>query len=204
MKARLLRGGLLAGVLSAELIVSTGSVPGGESASAAAPQYHIEWAPCLGSETTQCGTLQVPADWSRPRGQKINIAVARRAADDPDRRIGTLFYNPGGPGDGGVDNVIAAETYFSDTLRARFDIVSVDPRGIGGSTPISCGVPALTPETTFFPRTEQQFDAMLDHTRELAQSCLEMTGPLFLHADTVSVARDHEALRIALGERTVS
>jgi pimeloyl-ACP methyl ester carboxylesterase len=204
MKARLLRGGLLAGVLSAGLVLSTGSVPGGQPVSAAEPRYHIEWAPCPGSEITQCGTLQVPADWSRPRGQKIDIAVARRAAEDPDRRIGTLYYNPGGPGDGGVDNVIAAETYFSDTLRARFDIVSVDPRGIGNSTPIRCGVPALTPETTFFPRTQQQFDAMLDHSRELAQSCLEMTGPLFLHADTVSVARDHEALRIALGERKVN
>jgi pimeloyl-ACP methyl ester carboxylesterase len=146
----------------------------------------------------------VPADWSRPRGQKINIAVALRAAEDPDHRIGTLFFNPGGPGDRGVDNVIRAETFFSDTLRARFDIVSVDPRGIGNSTPIRCGVPALTPETTFFPRTQQQFDAMLDHSRELAQSCLQMTGPLFLHADTVSVARDHEALRIALGVRKVN
>jgi pimeloyl-ACP methyl ester carboxylesterase len=204
MKTRLLRGALSAGVLSAGLVLSTGSVSGGQSVSAAEPQYHIEWAPCPGSETTQCGTLQVPADWSRPRGQKIDIAVARRAAEDPGRRIGTLYYNPGGPGDGGVDNVIAAETYFSDTLRARFDIVSVDPRGVGNSTPIRCGVPALTPETTFFPRTEQQFDAMLDHTREFAQSCLQMTGPLFLHADTVSVARDHEALRIALGERKVS
>jgi pimeloyl-ACP methyl ester carboxylesterase len=204
MKARLLRGGLLAGVLSAGLVLSTGSVPGGQSVSAAEPRYHIEWAPCPGSEITQCGTLQVPADWSRPRGQKIDIAVARRAAEDPDRRIGTLFFNPGGPGDGGVANVIAAEIYFSDTLRARFDIVSVDPRGIGNSTPIRCGVPALTPETTFFPRTQQQFDAMLDHSRELAQSCLRMTGPLFLHADTVSVARDHEALRIALGVRKVN
>ena len=204
MKSRLLRGGLFATVLSSGLVLSTGSVAGGEPVSAAEPQYHIDWAACPGSDTTQCGTLRVPADWSRPRGQKIDIAVARRPAGDPDRRIGTLYYNPGGPGDGGVDNVIDAETYFSETLRARFDIVSVDPRGIGNSTPIRCGVPALTPETTFFPRTEQQFDAMLEHTRALAQSCLEMTGPLFLHADTVSVARDHEALRIALGERTVS
>ena len=45
---------------------------------------------------------------------------------------------------------------------------------------------------------------MVAHNRELAKSCLQETGPLFLHADTVSVARDHEALRIALGERQVS
>ena len=83
----------------------------------------------------QCGTLRVPADWSHPKGRKINVAVARRPADDPAHRIGTLFFNPGGPGDGGVKYVIAADTFFSDTLRARFDIVSVDPRGVAKALP---------------------------------------------------------------------
>lgn len=152
----------------------------------------------------RCGTLRVPADWSRPKGPKIDVAVARRPADDPAHRIGTLFFNPGGPGDGGVKYVIAAETYFSATLRARFDLVAVDPRGVGASTPISCGVPALTPDYTFFPRTQQEFDAMVAHNRAVAKGCLEGTGPLFLHADTVSVARDHEALRIALGVSKVN
>ncbi|MEV0798208.1 alpha/beta fold hydrolase [Kribbella sp. NPDC050281] len=130
--------------------------------------------------------------------------MARRPADDPAHRIGTLFYNPGGPGDGAVDNVVAAETFFSATLRARFDIVGVDPRGVGGSTPIRCGVPALTPDYAFFPRTQGEFDAMVAHNRALAQSCLQQTGPLFVHADTVSVARDHEAVRIALGVSKVN
>jgi pimeloyl-ACP methyl ester carboxylesterase len=166
--------------------------------------YSIAWAPCPGSAVTQCGTLRVPADWSHPHGPKINVAVARHPADDPAHRIGTLFFNPGGPGDGGVKYVIAADTFFSDTLRARFDIVSVDPRGVGDSTPIRCGVPALTPEYTFFPRTQQEFDAMVAHNRAVARSCLQETGPLLLHADTVSVARDHEALRIALGVSRVN
>ncbi|GAB3403132.1 alpha/beta hydrolase [Flindersiella endophytica] len=152
----------------------------------------------------RCGTLRVPVDWSRPNGAKIDVAVARRPADDPAHRIGTLFFNPGGPGDGGVRYVIAADTFFSDTLRARFDIVSVDPRGVGGSTPITCGVPAFTPEYTFFPTSREEFDAMVAHNRALAKSCLRETGPLMLHADTVSVARDHEALRIALGVSQVN
>ena len=45
---------------------------------------------------------------------------------------------------------------------------------------------------------------MVAHNRAVARSCLRETGPLFLHADTVSVARDHEALRIALGVSKVS
>jgi pimeloyl-ACP methyl ester carboxylesterase len=204
MKIRRIRSWLLAAVLGTGVFASTAFVSAAQSATADSPRYRIDFAPCPGSAVTQCGILRVPADWSHPHGPKINVAVARRPADDPAHRIGTLFFNPGGPGDGGVKYVIAADTFFSDTLRARFDIVSVDPRGVGDSTPIRCGVPALTPEYTFFPRTQQEFDAMVAHNRAVARSCLQETGPLLLHADTVSVARDHEALRIALGVSTVN
>jgi pimeloyl-ACP methyl ester carboxylesterase len=204
MKIRRIRSWLLAAVLGTGVFASTAFVSAAQSATADSPRYRIDFAPCPGSAVTQCGILRVPADWSHPNGPKINVAVARRPADDPAHRIGTLFFNPGGPGDGGVKYVIAADTFFSDTLRARFDIVSVDPRGVGDSTPITCGVPALTPETTFFPRTQREFDAMVAHNRAVARSCLQETGPLLLHADTVSVARDHEALRIALGVSTVN
>jgi pimeloyl-ACP methyl ester carboxylesterase len=193
---------LLVAVLAIVLISSTPL--SSAKSSRHASRFTVDFAPCPGSAVTQCGTLRVPANWAHPKGPKIDVAVARRPADDPARRIGTLFYNPGGPGDGGVKYVVAADTFFSKALRARFDIVSVDPRGVAGSTPITCGIAALTPEYTFFPRTQQQFDAMVAHNRAVARSCLRRTGPLLLHADTVSVARDHEALRIALGVSKVS
>jgi len=110
----------------------------GVGCSPAAPRYSIDFAQCPGSAVAQCGTLRVPANWSHPKGRKISVAVARDPADDPSHRIGTLFFNPGGPGDGAVKYVIAADTFFSETLRARFDVVGVDPRGVGGSTPITC------------------------------------------------------------------
>lgn len=190
-------------VLASGLLASTVFVSAAQSDTATSA-YRIDFAPCPGSAVVRCGTLRVPADWSDPKGPKITVAVARRPADDPAHRIGTLFYNPGGPGDGAVGNVIEADTFFSATLRARFDIVGLDPRGVGGSTQIRCGVPALTPDYTFFPRTQREFDAMVAHNRALAKSCLQQTGPLFLHADTVSVARDHEAVRIALGVSKVN
>jgi pimeloyl-ACP methyl ester carboxylesterase len=204
MKIRLLRRALFAAVLGGGLVASSGLVSAGQAATAGSGQFSIDWGPCPGSEVTQCGTLRVPADWSHPTGPKISVAVARRPATDRAHLVGTLFFNPGGPGDGGVKYVMAADTFFSDTLRARFDIVSVDPRGVGDSTPIRCTVPALTPEYTFFPRTQQEFDATVAHNRAVARNCLQETGPLLLHADTVSVARDHEALRIALGVSKVN
>ena len=68
-----------------------------------------------------------------------------------------------------------------------------------GSASLNCGVPAFTPTSTFFPRTEQQFDELRRHNRAVGLSCLKADAALTRNLDTVSVARDHEALRIALG-----
>jgi pimeloyl-ACP methyl ester carboxylesterase len=132
------------------------------------------------------------------------VAVARRPADDPGHRVGTLFFNPGGPGDNSTRYVIGAEGIFSAALRARFDIVGMDPRATGGSARVHCDVPVLTPTGTLFPRTEAQFEALLRHNRAIGASCLHGTGSLLGHVDTVTLARDHEALRVALGEKTVT
>lgn len=174
----------------------------------AASQYRIDWSPCPGFEQVQCGTMRVPVDWAKPRGPQITLTVARRPAGDPRHRIGTLFYNPGGPGDGGVKYILGADSFFSgvfsDTLKARFDLVAMDPRGVGDSTPVHCGVPVVVPGVTLFPKTEQEFQRLRQHSREVGLSCLRDSGELARHVDTASVARDHEALRLALGERRIS
>jgi pimeloyl-ACP methyl ester carboxylesterase len=187
--------------------LTAGYVPAPSAAAtetARPPAFTVDWAPCPTAPTKQCGTMQVPVDWSKPRGQQITVAVARRPADDPAHRVGTLFFNPGGPSDGEVHYVVDHDFYFSPTLRARFDIVGLDPRATGGSARPQCDVPVHTPTSTLFPRSEQQFQAMVSHNREVGRSCLEKTGSLMAHTDTVSVARDHEALRIALGVKQVS
>jgi pimeloyl-ACP methyl ester carboxylesterase len=169
------------------------------------PHYTVDWAPCAQSPHAQCGTLEVPIDWSRPRGPKVSLAVARRPASDPSRRIGTLFFNPGGPGDGAVSYIAQAEAIFSPTLLARFDIAGMDPRGMLGSHQISCeDRPVIRPETNLWPTSAHEFTAMLANNRAVGLACLRDTGELMRHTDTVNVARDHEALRLALRERTVS
>jgi pimeloyl-ACP methyl ester carboxylesterase len=182
--------------------LSAGSVPAVAGTSAGA--FKVEWQPCPDDQTVQCGTLQVPLDWSKPKGERVPIAVARRPADDPAARIGTLFYNPGGPGDPAARYIVAADTFFSPTLRARFDLVAMDPRGMGNSVQVRCGVDFFTPDTTLFPRSEEQFQLMVRHNREFGQSCLQQTGALMRNMDTRTVARDHEALRIALDVDKVS
>jgi pimeloyl-ACP methyl ester carboxylesterase len=181
-------------------------IVGGAQASAAPGQtrFTIAWSACEKSPQTQCGTLKVPVDWSKPSGPTISLAIARRPAKDPQHRVGTLFFNPGGPGDGAAKYIADAETIFTATLIERFDLVGMDPRGIENSSQIRCTVPLITPETTLFPKTEQQFQQLRQHNREVGMNCLDQAGELVRHMDTVSVARDHEALRLALGENNIN
>jgi hypothetical protein len=80
----------------------------------------------------------------------------------------------------------------------------MDPRGIENSSQVRCTLPVITPESTLFPKTEQQFQQLRRHNREVGLNCLDQAGELVRHIDTVSVARDHEALRLAFDENKIN
>ena len=111
-------------------------VPAGASSAAALDR--IAWKPC--GERLQCANVGVPLDWHRPAGRKIQLAVIRHLASRPDKRIGTFFFNPGGPGSPGLE--VLKDPSSAGLLDAagdgRFDIISWDPRGVGASTRVRC------------------------------------------------------------------
>lgn len=81
----------------------------------------------------------------------------------------------------------------------------MDPRGVGGSRPaITCPTPPSDPAVTQFPTTPEQYRQLVEHNRRVAEDCRRATGPLVDRVDTVSAARDFDALREALGARQVS
>ena len=173
MRRRTLTLAVAAGALTAAVLPASAAITPHPSRDAT---YAVAWAACAGAPHVQCGTLSVPLDWSRPGGQHVSVAVARRPADDSAHRVGALFFNPGGPGDGATGYVKAAENFLSAELRARFDLVGMDPRAVGGSAKVHCAVPILTPTGTLFPRTRAQFEALLRHNREVGASCLPRDG----------------------------
>jgi pimeloyl-ACP methyl ester carboxylesterase len=165
----------------------------------------LDWQTC-GDHGAECAALPVPLDWAHPDGDRITVAVSRIKAGVRARRIGTLFFNPGGPGGAARSYIrdVAAEAFPADLLD-RFDIVGVDPRGIGESEPpIACEKPTADPSATQFPQTRAEFDQLVAYNRDVAEGCRRATGPLIDHVDTVSTAKDFEAVRIALGDRQVS
>ncbi|MFI0778356.1 alpha/beta fold hydrolase [Streptomyces sp. NPDC021212] len=192
-----------AGVADADTSVEAGRP---SSTSPEEPPSSIGWKPCPENGTpAECGTLRLPIDWARPGGEKFGLAVARLTAADPDRRVGVLLVNPGGPGESGVNFVRQrAETYFSADVRARFDIVGFDPRGIGASSPVTCSQGLLDRQPSPYPRDQAEFDRLVAYNRELREDCRRHSGPIFDHADTLGVVRDMEAFRRSLGEQKIT
>ena len=127
----------------------------------------------------------------------------------PGRRIGSLFINPGGPGGSGVDVVLEAGQFlYSDEVRARFDLVGFDPRGIIRSTPLRCyetfddAQADLWPIS--FPVTKADERVWVRSDRAIARACAERGGPILNHMSTANVARDMDLLRRAVGDRQLT
>lgn len=68
------------------------------------------------------------------------------------------------------------------------------------STPIKCDIDLWNKRISRFPKTEAEFNKLVEHDTAVGESCLKLSGDLLKHVDTISVARDHEAVRQALGD----
>ncbi|TQL68287.1 alpha/beta hydrolase family protein [Nocardioides albertanoniae] len=164
------------------------------------PTPHLDWTPCPDAPDADCATLEVPVDWSQPKGETFELAVARHRATDPDARVGAMVFGPGGPGDSGVERITTGIDRFSERLQARFDIVSFDPRGVGASSPLRCSADLVAQMPPVVMRDETAFESMRTFAGRLRADCREHTGPVYEHMSTLDTVRDLEALRRALGE----
>lgn len=163
----------------------------------------VAWEPCGGS--FECARVQAPLDWDAPEDGAIELAVKRSPATGPaDQRIGSLLLNPGGPGASGIEFVDYAVTAtLGADVRAAYDVVGFDPRGVGDSSAVACGPDEFVDEfftTDVTLESQADVDAARERVREFGEACLEATGPLLGEVDTVSAARDMDLLRAVLGD----
>ncbi|MEQ1785626.1 MAG: alpha/beta hydrolase, partial [Acidimicrobiales bacterium] len=160
----------------------------------------IEWDDCGGVE---CATLDVPLDYADPEGELVEIYAVRSPATGD--RKGALFVNPGGPGAGAAEMAEVLPLILPSEITDHFDIVGVDPRGVGGSTPIDCGVDAtdLYAVDSSIDSPEDEA-ALLEISQQYADDCGEQHGDLLPHLGTRDVARDMDAVRAAMGDDQLS
>lgn len=169
----------------------------------------LDWKPCRDVREIRCTLLRVPLDRTRPTGPKVSIAISMLPARSPSRRIGVLLVNPGGPGSSGQKFVRQLRRGFSATILDRFDVIGWDPRGVGGSGEIRCygdqksydRYYAVDPD----PDSPAEVDALIDTARQFAQACgAKNSRDVLRFAGTADVVDDMDAIRVALGEETIS
>ncbi|KAI0911421.1 TAP-like protein-domain-containing protein [Ustulina deusta] len=166
----------------------------------------IKWGSCSDAfpDTLTCATFRVPLDWNyihAHANETVELGMVRLEAGDKANRIGSLFINPGGPGGQASSTIPSLDGRVDPEILAKFDMIGLDPRGVGISTPVQCDPSTFNKRVKFMPKTEEEYDALVQYNKDLGASCLEKTGPLVNYVDTISAAKDHEAVRLALGEK---
>jgi pimeloyl-ACP methyl ester carboxylesterase len=168
----------------------------------------LDWQPCGTAPNVVCTTATVPRDYDDPHGATVDLHLAKSPATDPTHRIGSLFINFGGPGASAADRFETRGQSYRPGLNARFDIIAMDPRGTGQSTPsIDCKVnqetqgiysqPFPTPDNIKVP------DLVGKDLRYIGR-CLSLNKGILPHLSTANVARDIDLVREALGEDKIT
>jgi pimeloyl-ACP methyl ester carboxylesterase len=91
----------------------------------------------------------------------------------------------------------------SEGVKKQYDLIGFDPRGIGKSAPLHCG---LTPDEQNFerPYDTRTFAKDVRWARTVADKCRAQGGDKLRHLTTRNTARDMDIVRAALGERQIS
>jgi pimeloyl-ACP methyl ester carboxylesterase len=174
---------------------------------------NLVWKSCLlgpddetGKELQQagarCADVTVPLDYDAPDGRTITVAISRIRGTDTAHRVGALLLNGGGPGGQTLGDPPWVRTSMKQVAE-RYDVVGVDPRFVGRSTPLDCHWP-----TGSFLRgagTDRAgFDRAAAFAGELARRCRTYEGDVLPYVTTRNTARDLDVIRAALGERRIS
>ncbi|MFD5202899.1 alpha/beta hydrolase [Streptomyces sp. NPDC058375] len=193
------------------------AIPAASAPSAAVPtaawsaldrytQQKPRWKRCDEAEAPpeiQCATIKVPLDYRKPGGKRIDLAISRIKATAPGKRQGVLLSNPGGPGGPGLYLPLGMAEWLPAAARQQYDLIGFDPRGVGTSTPVTCG---LKPEEENWlrPYKPETFGDDVAWARTVARKCEEKAGDTLPHITTRNTARDMDLIRAALGEKKIN
>ncbi|MFF7475176.1 alpha/beta fold hydrolase [Streptomyces sp. NPDC008092] len=166
-------------------------------------RQQVRWTACKDVELPrdmQCGRVTVPLDYARPAGGTLDLALSRYRATGKSR--GSVLLNFGGPGGSGVSQLGQDAKEFMG-LTNGYDVVGFDPRGVGRSSPVTCGAgTGAAPDgtSTDEPPDAARPQALMKELKQLTLRCTRNSGPVLSHMGTVNASRDLDVIRQALGD----
>lgn len=194
--------------LSVSAAATTLTAVAGPAAATAPPA--LTWRSCAqphGPAGQECAELPVPLDYRDPNGPQLTLAVSRLRSEQPEARHGTLLVIPGGPGSSGIRHLTQQGNALRRQLGGAYDIVSLDPRGVGGSTRASCGLPADDRHLVTlraWPAPDGDITENVARSRRTAEACAKNGGAVLRSLTTANEVRDLDRFRQALGEERLS
>lgn len=160
----------------------------------------LDWSDC---GRARCTKVTVPVDYEKPDGQTLKLAVRLYPAADGEAER-TMFVNPGGPGGSATDFAAAMWSQLGRDVTGMYDVVGVDPRGVGDSTPLAClsdrdmdGFVDTDPD----PDDSDEMRALRRSVRAMGDACAKNSGDLASHVSTAEAARDMDVVRALLGRK---
>ncbi|CAG6398536.1 alpha/beta hydrolase [Streptomyces cocklensis] len=163
----------------------------------------LAWRSC-GVPEFECAAMKVPLDYAHPvAADDLKLAVARKKAAGPGKRLGSLLVNPGGPGGSAIDYLQYAASGYPAAVTARYDMAAVDPRGVARSEPVKCLTDKQMDAYTAVDSTPDdtaETDKLAAADRTFAAGCKKMSAGLIGHVSTVDSARDMDVMRQLLGD----
>ena len=156
----------------------------------------LVWHDCGGPE---CARFDVPLDYTDPKAATISLSLSRTKATGT--RVGSLFVDPGGPGGSATDYAKAAEAVVDPDVLAAYDVVGMDPRGVGGSAGVHC---LTDKQIDLLAATDTTPTDAAAQAKAVSVSRLPGLGcgkdPVALHVSTEDVARDLDIARALVGD----
>ncbi|WP_205828274.1 alpha/beta hydrolase [Microbacterium sp. PF5] len=166
----------------------------------------LDWTEC--GTGFECTDVTAPLDWENPGSGEIQLAVVRHRAEGT--AVGSLLTNPGGPGASGVDLVLSSLGYaVGPALVENYDVIGFDPRGVGGSTAVTCYDDAEMDDYLYGIPEAQRGSAkweqeLLDGHRAFAEACDANSDGILPYITTVNAARDMDLIRAVLGDKQLN
>ncbi|KAF7333749.1 Abhydrolase-4 domain-containing protein [Mycena venus] len=157
------------------------------------PTENLLWTPCNGN--FECARLNVPLDYMNPNASSAAIALLRLPASVPNNSSdyrGPILFNPGGPGDSGVNFLLELAEELRTILGPQFDLVGFDPRGIARSVP----------SASFFATEAERVQFPVSGSLNASQDAFGRMYATAMLQSKLAAARDDGSLRFINTEST--
>ncbi|MBW3084884.1 Carboxylesterase A [Austwickia sp. TVS 96-490-7B] len=184
-----------------------GTPPPGQEALAPFYGQKLSWSGCgkIMSSNAECAWMDVPIDYGNPGGDRMKLRVLKVPAGD--KSHGALFVNPGGPGGSATEYAAQANMIVTPRVRSHYDIVGVDPRGVGQSSPIVCLDDTAMDDMMGadpVPTTPEGRAKAESIAKSFGQACQRKYPKMLGHVSTIDAAKDMDIARAVLGQSTLT